>query len=60
MGREDLRLQVSLLEEAVLAAEEDVGDEGDVAFRRRLPAVDQRLANLKRLTLLEKKLGKSC
>ena len=54
MGREDLRLQVSLLEEAVLAAEEDVGDEGDVAFWRRLPAVDQRLANLKRLTLLEK------
>jgi hypothetical protein len=54
VGGEDLGLEVPLLEEAVLAAEEDVGDDGQVALRRRLPAVDQRLANLERLTFLEK------
>ena len=54
MSGQDLRLDVALLEEAVLASEEDVGDDGDVAFRRRLPAVDQRLAHLERLAVLKK------
>ena len=55
--RQDLRLEVPHLEEAELSAEENVGHDRDVGLRRRLPAVDQRLAHLERVRLLFKKRG---
>ncbi len=54
VSRQDLRLEVPRLEQAVLAAKEDVGDNCRFGFQGWLPAVDQRLANLIGLRLLKR------
>ena len=61
VGGKDLRLDVPLVEEAVLALEEDVGDDVplvvvEVRFRRRQPTVNQGFPHLERLLVLKEKL----
>jgi hypothetical protein len=50
------KLNINRIEEAKLSSEEDVSDQVDARLLRRLPAVDQRLAHLKRLSPLRTKL----
>jgi hypothetical protein len=61
VGGEDLRLDVTLVEETVLALEEDVGDDVPLAvvkvrFCRRQPTVNEGFPHLERLLILKEKV----
>ena len=61
VGGEDLRLDVTLVEETVLALEEDVGDDVplavvEVRFCWRKPTVNEGFPHLERLLILKEKV----